>query len=244
MKDLFQYNLRCRLHKLMAQIRSALITMLPPVPQADGVFKRYTLNTNDDVVRIIEMEVFLRRKAYRNASIKTGEAFFDDRDMQDEYQLILIYDQSTGIPLLSARIYYDIPLIRSYLLTMEAHTAYSRFSEKTSNNNPAVMIDRMSANDTLSVYRTSRSLIHALFYHTLVSHHPEIHVLAMARKEPGNKLLEKYQRLGMEVIGHRQHQGLPHWVLWADAGGPHAAAILRAGDILQKTEVYIQASRR
>lgn len=153
--------------------------------------------------RLIEQEGLLRAAAYRNTTIRADNTFFDDSDMHVPYHLIVVFDQETQVALLSAR-YYDLqaPLNISV------------------NGNPAIfsarntfLVDRMSANVASPVYRQFRNRAHVLFYMELLRHNRNRTILAMARREKGDKLLNKYLGMGLEVIGTTMHYRKEHWVL-------------------------------
>lgn len=137
--------------------------------------------------------------AYRNTSIQTGEQFFDDSDREQPYSLIVVYDDVTRTALLTAR-YYDcvkpIPGLIDELQIKEY-----------------ILVDRMSANTGAHAYREYRNRAHVLFYMELLRHNRNRKILAMARKEPGDKLLNKYLAIGLDVIGITVHQGKDHWIL-------------------------------
>ena len=74
----------------------------------------------------------------------------------------------------------------------------------------------MSANNHNAIYRKNRTYIHLLFYLQLYIHNKNSKFIAMARKEKFEKLLTKYIRLGLNIVGTVKHQGKEHWVLLGD----------------------------
>jgi hypothetical protein len=84
-------------------IRSKTIGMKPPVSIGGHKTQRTPVTRDEENESQVSMETFLRRSAYRHATIKTGEAFFDDSDMLSDYYLVLIYDEISNTPLLSCR---------------------------------------------------------------------------------------------------------------------------------------------
>jgi hypothetical protein len=160
---------------------------------------RVPLDRSASVAALLQQEFHLRRMAYRNTSIHTGEDFFDDSDMQQPYSLIVVHEEQTGTALLTAR-YYERTQPIVGVLDTEQLKAY-------------FLVDRMSANIWSPHYRRFRNRAHVLFYMELLRHNRGRKILSMARKEPGDKLLHKYLGIGLEVIGTTVHQGKEHWVL-------------------------------
>lgn len=181
-------------------IRASTLQMQAPGQAA----KRSAHTSNAQAEWLIIKENELRRSAYRNTSIHTGEAFFDDSDMCSPYYLIVVYDEDSGIPLLSARYYFESTVIDRYVKGAGAELGKGR---------TLFLVDRMSANLHSGIYRRHRDYIHFLFYSELVSRNKGCTVIAMARKEKPEKLLAKYLRLGLRVIDDTVHQGKEHWIL-------------------------------
>src|ERR1043166_9376109 len=63
---------------------------------------------------LMKCEAELRRSAYKHTPITTGESFYDDSDMSSDYYLVIVYDDKTKTPLLSARYYFNKEMIRFY----------------------------------------------------------------------------------------------------------------------------------
>jgi hypothetical protein len=160
---------------------------------------RAPLDRSPLVAALLEQESVLRRTAYRTTTIETNGQFFDDSDLTQPYSLIVVYDESSRAALLTAR-YYDCAKAIPGLISEEKIKEY-------------ILVDRMSANTGALAYRYSRNRIHVLFYLELLRQNRNRKILAMARKEPGDKLLNKYLSIGLEVIGITVHQGMDHWIL-------------------------------
>lgn len=200
-------------------IRSATILMDKPEMESNKV-KRLPSEKTESNFRLIEAESLLRRLAYKNTTIKTGAAFFDDSDMLSEYYLTVIYDKRSGVPLLTSRYYFNKQIIERTLrgddnITPEfssgAHKEISEFRE-----GDLFLADRLSGNVSNSVYRRSRAYIFLLYYSELFKHNPRRKFIIMARKERSDKLLKKYLQLGFETIGLTKHKGKEHWILKSD----------------------------
>jgi hypothetical protein len=194
----------------MLDIRGTTILMQPPAALAENTVRRRPAVNNDFHENLISKERVLRRLAYKNTPIKTDEAFFDDTDMQAEYYMIIVYSKKLNTALLTARYYFDKSLLSEYLKG-DANTATTINKE-----GELFLIDRMSANITCSVYRRHRDYIHSLFYLQILKHKNNGKFIAMARKEPKEKLLTKYQKLGLDIVGSAKHQGKEHWILLGD----------------------------
>lgn len=171
--------------------------------------------------KLISGEAFLRRLAYKNTSIKTDESFFDDSDMKSDYYLIIIYDKKSNIPLLTARYYFDKSVITKYLKgddipAQEPAVKADSLNIDKFKEGEIFLIDRMSANNNCSTYRQCRNYIHLLFYLELVTRNKGCKIIAMARKEKYEKLLAKYHRLGLGVVGATRHKSVEHWILMGD----------------------------
>ena len=213
------YSLLFFHHKDMFRIKGKTIRMQKPVALADNSVEREAAFGVDE--NLVPLEAFLRRKAYRNTSIKTGESFFDDSDMTSEYYLIVIYDKKSNTPLLSARYYYDKTTISQCLMGDE-----SAISENPDSNNPLnidafadgsiFLADRLSGNISCSIYRRNRDYIFLLLYAEILQHNQDRKFILMARSEKGEKLLSKYLRLGHHTIGSTKHKGKKHWILLGD----------------------------
>jgi hypothetical protein len=160
---------------------------------------RVPLDRSLTVAELLRQESHLRRLAYRTTSIHKGESFFDDSDMNQPYSLIVVSEEQTGAALLTAR-YYDCKQAIPGIISESELQNY-------------FLVDRMSANVWSPHYRRFRSRLHVLFYMELLRHNRGRKILAMARKEPGEKLLGKYLGIGLTVIGSTMHQGREHHVL-------------------------------
>lgn len=181
--------------------------------QTDGS----TLLTNLSVWTA-ERESELRRLAYRDTPIEVDSTFFDNSDLKVPYRILLIYDAASMTPLLSARYYFDDTRISKAIQGFK-----HPFLESGSDS--MFLIDRMSANSSTELYRRNRNRIMAAFHMELFKHTRGRRFIAMARVEPGDKLMKKYRTLGMAELGKTMHQSKEHWVLAGDM--EHCYTILK-----------------
>ncbi len=197
------------------------IRMQSAIILPDGKTKREIFNKNKINQNLVLQETFLRKLAYKTTSIKTGASFFDDSDMISEYYLVVVYDESSNTPLLSARYYFDKSVISNYL------NGYVNIESKKINNECKLnlndfkkakifLADRLSGNLSSFIYRHCRNYIFSLFYKEIVSHNKDCKLILMARKEKHEKLLKKYLFLGFDVIGSKVHNEKEHWILLTD----------------------------
>lgn len=160
-----------------------------------------------------------RKSAYAHTSIKTGESFFNDSDMKSDYYLIIIYCKRFNIPLLTARYYFDSSVI-SKSIKGEQHENLTYLSKSVSDHklkeDKIFLADRLSGNTASSLYRKYRNYIFLLFYAEILAHNKGCQYILMARKEKYEKLLMKYIRLGLNVVGITFHKGKEHWILLGD----------------------------
>lgn len=166
---------------------------------------------------LILKENWLRKSAYRNAVINTGESFFNDTDMRSEYYLVIVYHKKSGTPLLSARYYFQNDLV-SKALSVDNQKLVSEdllhINDLTVLKNRKIFLaDRLSGNISSKLYRRNRKFIHFLFYAELKARNKQHNYLIMARKEPGEKLRSNYTDWGLKVVNLVEHNGKPHWVL-------------------------------
>lgn len=199
--------------KNIFRIKGRIIHMQKPILLPDNAIKRSSVVNNKIFEKLISSEAFLRGVAYKNTSIKTDKSFFDDSDMKSDYYLILIYDRKSHTPLLSARYYFDKAVINKYLKGDHSENTFNinKFKE-----GKIFLIDRMSGNNYSSIYRQNWNYIHLLFYSKLLKQNYDCKFIAMARKEKYEKLLAKYLRLGLRIVGATKHNGQEHWILLGD----------------------------
>ena len=201
-------------YKIRKSIKGLTILMANPQ------FGRKSCNQPERYNDLINGEYLLRKTAYKNAKITVDESFFDDSDMQSNYYLIIIYSDKMSIPLLTARYYFDKNIIYKSLKG-DKNNANQRhllpdFVVKELNNGNVLLIDRLSANKSARIYRLYRDYIFMKFYLQLVSHNRGKIILAMARRDKYEKLLTKYIRLGLNIIGVIHHRSKEHWILFGN----------------------------
>ena len=201
-------------YKFLLSIKAKTIHLQKPVLLANNTTQRNSVANNPTLQNLILQEAVLRQTAYKNTSIKTADYFFDDSDMTTDYFLILIYHKKTNTPLLSARYYFNKTIIAKCLKGDEDKPPILDLNKYT--DKQLFLIDRMSANNHSSLYRHHRNYIHLLFYEQLYIHNKTCQFIAMARKQKFEKLLTKYIRLGLNIIGTTKHMGKEHWVLLGD----------------------------
>lgn len=200
-------------------IRSATIPMARPEIKNDRI-ERLPLVKTEKNNKLMEAESILRRSAYKNTTIKTGTAFFDDSDMLSEYYLTVIYDKRSGAPLLTSRYYFNKQIIDRTLrgdddktpeLMQGADKEIFEFHE-----GDLFLADRLSGNISNAVYRRCRAYIFLLYYSELLKYNRGRKFIIMARKERSEKLLKKYLQLGFEKVGLTKHKNKEHWILISD----------------------------
>ena len=211
----------------VSNIKRKTIHMQKPFVFGGNTIKREPLVKNELTENLVSKEGFLRKLAYKNTSIKTDGFFFDDSDMKTNYYLIIIYDKKLNTPLLTARYYFYKSLILKYLKGDDANfnTDNSEVNPSASDNilnlnkfkeGELFLIDRLSGNNNCSICRKNRNYVHLLFYLELLTYNKHCKFIVMARKEKFEKLLAKYLRLGLRVVGTAMHMGKEHWVLLGD----------------------------
>ncbi len=183
--------------------------------------KREPFNKGKITEDIILKETFLRRTAYANAIIKTGESFYDDSDMQSDYYLVIVYDKKTNTPLLSARYYFDKEVIANYLQGDENQEPNEYNNEvcqtlSTYKEGELFLADRLSGNTANPIYKLHRNYIFLVFYLAVLKHNNHRSFIIMARKEKHERLLTKYLRLGLHVVGSTKLRGKEHWIVLGD----------------------------
>ncbi len=207
--------------KHIFDIAITTIRMKPPIILDNNKTKRKPEITNEIIEKLILHETFLRRSAYKNTSIKTGESFFDDSDMKSEYYLVVVYDQNLNMPLLSARYFFDKTLIEKSLKGDDnINHLQTDLSGKLNLNDfkegEIFLADRLSGNVYNSTYRQNRNYIFSLFYAEILTYNKNRSLILMARKEKHDKLLKKYLRLNFNIIGSIIHKGKEHWIILTD----------------------------
>ncbi len=193
--------------------------MQQPVEITPGVWKRKPTETIDAFTEnLLVLEEQLRRLAYSRTTVDVNESFFDDSDMSSEYRLVIIYDKKTNTPLLSVRYYYDQETIFRYLKGDQASmaTASEHYLELNVNDygqGTLFLADRLSGNLDHPLFQQHRAQIFLLFYLEMFKHNKTAYFILMARKEKTERLLTKYLRLGLTVIGTNSLRGKDHWIL-------------------------------
>lgn len=209
-------------------IRAKTIDMKVPIKGRDGKAIRSPANAKSDITEYIRKEAFLRKAAFKRATIKMGDSFFDDSDMKAPYRLIVIYEKKTMTPLLTARYFFHKETILSDL---KGDDPDYRMTDPDSNQpvewsdlrldefeeGEVFLIDRLAGNFDAPLYNKYRYYIYFLFYKELFVHNSKIKFYyAMARRDRLEKLLSKYIRLGLRIAGMTKHKGKEHWILTAD----------------------------
>ncbi len=201
----------------ICNIRAQTIQLHQPVISFNGEVKRVAVAQNKQSEKLIAYETFLRKAAYKNTIIKTGDSFFDDSDMISDYFLVVVYDKKRNTPLLSARYYFDRLVISKCLRGDEKNEAVTELLDKYKFENLELFLsDRLSGNVNSPIYRIYRSYIFLLFYLQILIHNRNCKFILMARKEKHDKLLKKYLNLGLNTIGSTKHKDRDHWVLLGD----------------------------
>jgi hypothetical protein len=201
-------------YKTRSSIKGLTIRMSNPQ------FGRKPFDQKNKYNDLINGEYILRKKAYKDSKISIDESFFDDSDMQSDYYLIIIYSDRMSVPLLTARYYFDKNIIYKSLKgdydNAQQKYFFSDFIFEELNKENVFLIDRLSANKSAEMYRLYRDYIFMKFYLQLISHNRGKSLLAMARRDKYEKLLTKYIRLGLIIIGIIHHKGKEHWVLFGN----------------------------
>ena len=155
-------------------IRAKTIKLKQPI-LIEGSFKRTSFNSEKPEDRLIGWEAELRKTAYQNSNIRTGDSFFNDSDMKSEYFLVVVYDKKMEIPLLSARYYFNKEVIQKSL-DGDSDSEYKpvitipRIDLSQFENGKIFIADRLSGNTEHSIYKKYRRFI--------FSKHPLVLVLA------------------------------------------------------------------
>ncbi len=203
------------------EIAVRTIHMQPPLVLPDTSVKRISLIENEEADTIISHEAMLRRKAYQNTTIRTDEAFYNDSDMKSMYYLVVVFDQLSNTPLLSARYYFHKPVIEKYLrgdLGTELNYSYlnTKFNLHNFPEGRIFLADRLSGNLSCSIYRQNRTNIFSTYYTEIINKNKECFLLLMVRKDKGDKQLLKYLKMGFVAIGSTLHKGKEHSVIIGD----------------------------
>lgn len=195
--------------------------MLPPKILANNKTKKQAKINNLKVKNLIGHEDFLRRLAYKDTTIKTGEAFFNDSDMKLDYYLIIVYNKKLNIPLLSARYYFDRKLITKTISiesnkNIKQNYLNKEFDLNSFNEGELFLADRLSGNVHNTIYRQHRDYIVSSLYSEIFSNNKGSSFMLMARKEKNDKLQKKYLNLGFHIIGLKTHNEKGHWIMIKD----------------------------
>jgi len=195
--------------------------MQPREISAENKTERRPVISNEHTLNLISQEAFLRRLAYKNTILKTGESFFDDSDMKSDYFLVVVYDKTTHLPLLSSRYYFDKPTIAKCLKGdarsgIETRHALEPLNLNAYKEGELFLADRLSGNIHSPIYRQFRNHIFSVYYNEIIRLNKECKLLLMVRKEPREKLLSGYLRLGFNRISATLHKGKEHWILLLD----------------------------
>jgi hypothetical protein len=200
-------------------IRTVTIHMQPP--GLSGTGKRRPAGASALAEQLLVHEETLRKSAYQNTDIQTDASFFDDADMRSVYYLVIVYDKRSNTPLLSARYYFERPVIDGYLkgddtqeTTREEYETMSCF--RACKEERVFLADRLSGNTENELYVRNRSTIFLQFYLEILRHNRTGKFILMARKEPYERLLTKYLRLGLTIVGSTRLRGKAHWILLGD----------------------------
>lgn len=208
-------------YKFILDIKSKTIHMQKPLVLADHTIKRIPIIASKLNEELISKESISRRAAYKNTIIKTGESFFDDSDMPSDYYLVVVYDKTSNVPLLTARYFYGNSIIaRSLKGDDNLENTKSDLKEKLDltkiKEGGIFLADRLSGNTNSIVYRHYRNYIFILLYAEMLIRNKNSRFILMARKEKDDKLLKKYLKLWLTVIGSTTHKGREHWILLGD----------------------------
>lgn len=203
------------------EITVCSIQMQPPIVLPDNTTKRQSLIKAEQFDSLISFESYLRRTAYKNTTIKTDESFYDDSDMKSEYNLVVVYDRISNIPLLSARHYFDKAIISKYLKgdnaqDVELSSNGVKFNLDSYPDGKVFLADRLSGHTCSSIYRQCRNDIFSLYYTEIVNKNQNGTLLLMVRKEKHDKQLSKYLNMGFTLIGSTLHKGKVHSIILRD----------------------------
>lgn len=176
--------------------------------------ERKALLETAETKNLVNLEAFSRAAAYKKTVIQTGPAFFDDSDMLSDYYLVVVYDEKNNSPLLTARYYFNKDVIFKCLQGDDKGSP--SINPYVYNENQLFLSDRLSGNTSSKTYRKHRDYIFLLFYKELLKRNKSSKFILMARKAPQEKLLTKYLRLGVDVVGSNTHKGKAHWILLGD----------------------------
>ena len=221
------YLLICFKFNSLLNIRAKTVHLQKPILLPNGETVRKPATDNIAPGDLILKESVSRRLAYKNTPIKTGESFFNDSDMVSDYYLVVVYDKKSGLPLLTARYYFDRSVIARCLAGDESQeTRQENFSDSFDlaklKEGEIFLADRLSGNTGSSVYRRYRNYIFLLFYSEILLRNKACKFILMARKEKHEKLLKKYLSLGLKVIGSNRHKEKEHWILLGDLKNGYA----------------------
>lgn len=203
------------------RIKGETIKLQASVFSENENVKRVAFLQNKKNEELISHEAFLRKLAYKNTTIKTDETFFNDSDMESDYYIVVVYDKKYNIPLLSARYYFDRSAINKCLkgdCNSDIDNSYLKknFSIDKFNEGSVFLADRLSGNTHSRIYRKHRNYIFLILYSEIFTHNKICNLILMARKDKYEKLLTKYLRLGLHIIGSTTHKGKEHWILLGD----------------------------
>lgn len=201
----------------MHNICSGIVELQKPILKDDRWQKIYVNCSTNECDKLILFETFLREKAYRNTTIRTNEAFYDDSDMISNYFLIVVYDQFSNTPLLSARLFSNISLINKTMRgDFDTDPQFKINGTDLNFAGKLFLSDRFSANLHSSIYRYNRETIFNLLYKTVLGIVGTSQLLLMVRKTTLNKQLNKYLKLGFIQLGSVVHKGKDHDVVYYD----------------------------
>jgi hypothetical protein len=205
-------------YKFILDIKSKTIHMQKPLALTDYTFKRSPFTASKLNEGLILKEAISRRAAYKNTIIKTGESFFDDSDMSSDYYLVVVYDKTSNVPLLTTRYFFDKSVIaRSLKGDDNKEFDFKDKLELTKIKEGDIFLaDRLSGNTNNIVYRNHRNYIFLLLYAEMLIRNKNSRFILMARKEKDDKLLKKYLKLWLTNIGSTTHKGKEHWILLGD----------------------------
>lgn len=202
-------------------LRIQTVQMLPPVKAENSGTKRIPTVPDQLHDDLVVKESFLRRKAYKNTTINTGESFFDDSDLNSEYYLVVVYDRTTDTALLSFRYFFDKTLISKCLRgdnneDIKPAIPGKNFNPEDYPDRNVFLADRLSGNTNSLLYRRHRSKIFALVYSEIEKKRTDCVVLLMVRKAKRDRQLSKYLNMGFVLIGSTLHKGREHSIILRD----------------------------
>lgn len=180
-------------------------------------FKTSSEISND----LVGYEDFLRRKAFKASTIDSDPSFFDNSDMISEYYLTVVYDKRTKTPLLSSRHFYHKETIQKKLLgenvkETKEFSNWNKINLENYKEGQIFLADRLSANSEHPLFIKNRNFIFLKYYKTLYKDNLGKNYFLMAKSEKFEKLLTKYIRLGLVIVGKSQHHKKVHWILFGD----------------------------